>query len=458
MDRCEGRSAVADRAPTPSPPPPPNPPQNPPQIIRLAVPAFGALIAEPLYVLADTAVVGHLGTPQLGGLAVASSVLLTGYAVFIFLAYGTTGAVARLIGAGNEREAAHQAVQGMWLALCIAALLVPAGLLTGGWLVRALGASGDVATNAEVYLRISMFGVPALLVTLAGTGYLRGRQDTFTPLAVALGSNVVNLALELVLINGLGVRHRRLRPGTVVAQTGAAAIYVGRVVRAVRRLDVSVRPDSRAIGLLGRAGGALLLRTAALRGSLTAATAIATRIGSRRRGRPRDRLRAVELPRLALDAIAIAGQAIIGKELGAGDADEARAMGRRMLWLGFLAGAVLGGVVLVLHTVLPHVFSNDPRVLGLASFLLWQVALLQPVNGVVFVLDGILIGAGDLRYMAWAMVGAAAVFAAGGACVLILGLGIGWLWAAIGLFMVARLVGLGTRFRTGRWAVTGATR
>ena len=229
------------------------------------MPAFGALIAEPLYVLADTAVVGHLGTPQLGGLAVASSVLLTGYAVFIFLAYGTTGAVARLIGAGNEREAAHQAVQGMWLAVCIAAVLVPAGLLSGGWLVRALGASGDLATNAEIYLRISMFGVPALLVTLAGTGYLRGRQDTFTPLAVALGSNVVNLVVELVLINGLGFGIGASALATVLAQTGAAAIYVGRIVRAVRTLDVSVRPDGRAIGLLGRAGGALLLRTAALR-------------------------------------------------------------------------------------------------------------------------------------------------------------------------------------------------
>ena len=155
---------------------------------------------------------------------------------------------------------------------------------------------------------------------------------------------------------------------------------------------------------------------------------------------------------------AIAGQAIIGKELGAGDADEARAMGRRMLWLGLLAGAVLGSVVLGLHTALPHVFSSDGRVLALAGFLLVHVALLQPINGVVFVLDGILIGAGDLRYMASAMAGAAAVFAAGGTAVIVLGLGIGWLWAAIGVFMVARLAGLGLRFRTGRWAVPGETR
>src|SRR3954447_14008005 len=250
------------------------------EIVRLALPAFGALIAEPLYVLADTAVVGHLGTDELGGLAVASSILLTGYAVFIFLAYGTTAAVSRLIGAGDERAAAHQAVQSIWLALCIAAVLVPVGLVTAGSLVRLRGAEGEVATNAEIYLRISMFGVPALLVVLAGTGYMRGRQDTMTPLVVAIGSNVVNLALELFFINGLGYGIGASALGTVIAQNGAALVYVGRVVAAVRQLDVSVAPDARAIGLLGRAGGALFVRTAALRGSLTAATAIAARMGA----------------------------------------------------------------------------------------------------------------------------------------------------------------------------------
>ena len=221
---------------------------------------------------------------------------------------------------------------------------------------------------------------------------------------------------------------------------------------------MSVRPDGRAIGLLGRAGGALLLRTAALRGSLTAATAIATRIGPVDVAAHEIAYELWNFLALGLDAIAIAGQAIIGKELGAGDADEARAMGRRMLWLGFLAGAVVGALVIASRLLLPHIFSSDPHVLALASFLLLYVAVLQPVNGVVFVLDGILIGAGDLRYMAWAMVGASAVFAAAGTAVIVLGLGIGWLWAAIGLWMVARLVGLGTRFRTGRWAVTGAIR
>src|SRR4051794_9970150 len=428
------------------------------EIVRLALPAFGALIAEPLYVLADTAVVGHLGTDELGGLAVASSILLTGYAVFIFLAYGTTAAVSRLIGAGDERAAAHQAVQSIWLALCIAAVLVPVGLLTAGSLVRLLGASGAVAVNAEIYLRISMFGVPALLVVLAGTGYLRGRQDTVTPLAVALGSNALNLALELLFIPVLGYGIGASALGTVIAQTVAAIVYVVRVVGPVRRLDVAITPDRRVIGRLARTGGPLLVRTAALRGALLGAIAIAAGMGAVEVAAYSIAYETWNFLALALDAIAIAAQAIVGKDLGAGDADGARAIARRMLWFGLFTGALVGAIVLAARFVLPHVFSNDDEVLALSAFALLFVAVFQPVNGVVFVLDGILIGAGDLRYMAGAMVSAATVFAAGGAAVVWFDLGIGWLWTVIGLFMFARLVTLGLRFRTGKWAVIGAVR
>src|SRR5690606_33710384 len=172
------------------------------EIARLALPAFGALVAEPLYVLTDTAIVGHIGTPQLGGLAVASTILLTLHSVFIFLAYGTTAAVSRLLGAGDHREAAHQAVQSLWLAGLIGVGLVAVGLVGSDALVSAMGATGAVKTNALVYLRISLFGVPALLLVMAGTGYLRGLQDTRTPLVIAVGTGALNLVLELVLVYG----------------------------------------------------------------------------------------------------------------------------------------------------------------------------------------------------------------------------------------------------------------
>ena len=194
------------------------------EILRLAVPAFFTLVAEPLYVLADTAVVGHLGTPQLGGLAIASSILLIGYSLFIFLAYGTTAAVARLIGAGDHARAAQQAVQSLWLAL-IAGLVSSAVMAAlAEPLVRLLGGEGAVAANALIYLRISLLGFPALLVTLAGTGYLRGLQDTRTPLVVTIGSAILNLVLEVVLIFGLGFGIVASAWATVVAQTVSALI------------------------------------------------------------------------------------------------------------------------------------------------------------------------------------------------------------------------------------------
>src|SRR5688500_15133335 len=196
------------------------------EIVRLAVPALGALAAEPLYVLVDTAIVGHIGTPQLGGVAVASTLILSGYTIFIFLAYGTTGTVARLLGAGRPDRAAAQGVQALWLALGIGVALALAGVLAVSPLVSAIGATGDVARYARTYFRISMVGLPSLTLVLAGTGYLRGLQDTRTPLLVALGSSIGNLVLELVFVYGLDAGVAGSAWSTVVAQTAADAGYV----------------------------------------------------------------------------------------------------------------------------------------------------------------------------------------------------------------------------------------
>ena len=428
------------------------------EIYRLALPALGSLIAEPLYLLVDTAVVGHLGTPQLGGLAVASSVLLSGYAVFIFLAYGTTGAVARLIGAGDERGAAHQGVQGLWLAVMASAPLTIAAAMWAGPLVRLLGADGEVASNAEIYLRFSAPGIPALLLSLAGTGYLRGRQDTRTPLIVAVGTNVLNLCLEVWFIYGLDLGIGASAVATAIALWVGALFYVHAVLVAVREHHVRRMPDRRAIASLGRAGRDLLIRTAALRAALVLAVVVATQIGD-------DDLAAFQvvfqiwnLLALILDAIAIAAQAMVAKALGAGDERVARSMATRLIDWSIVWGVVLGGAVVALRTALPHVFSDDEAVVALVAFLLWHVAAQQPLNAVVFALDGILIGAGDYRFLAGAMVGAFVAFGCAASAVLVLDLGIGWLMAALSVFVTARLVPLYVRFRRGGWLVTGAVR
>ncbi|HSP05025.1 MAG TPA: MATE family efflux transporter, partial [Acidimicrobiales bacterium] len=276
------------------------------------MPAFGALVAEPLYVLADTAVVGRIGTDELAGLAVASSALLTGYAIFIFLAYGTTAAVSRLLGAGREGSAAHQAVQGLWLAGVIGVVMTALVLGLADPIVELLGGAGAVKTNALVYLRISAIGITFQLLTFAGTGYLRGLQDTRTPLLVAIGAAVANLVIELVLINGLGFGIGASALSTVIAQAGGALVYLRLITTATSRLGAALRPDWSAIRRLGRAGWDLLVRTLALRMSLTLFTAIAARIGAEEVGAHEIAFAIWSLLALALDAIAIAGQAMVG--------------------------------------------------------------------------------------------------------------------------------------------------
>lgn len=428
------------------------------EIARLAVPALGALVAEPLYVLADTAVVGNIGTTELAGLAVASSALLTGYAIFIFLAYGTTAAVSRLLGADRHGDAAVQGVQGMWLAMGLGVVVTALAVAFADPVVGALGAEGAVRTQAEIYLRISALGVPAQLVTFAGTGYLRGLQDMRTPLVVAVVAALGNLVLELVLIAGFGFGIGASAASTVVAQVGTAAVFVTMVARAARARSASLRPDLTMIRRLGRTGTDLLVRTIALRGALTLTTAVAARIGAAEVAAHEVAFAVLSLLALALDAIAIAGQAMIGRFLGGDDPTTARDVGRRMLELGLAGGVALGLVVLALRPVLPGIFSDDPAVVDLAGFLLLWVAVLQPLNAVAFVLDGLLIGAGDMHFLALAMVCALACVVPVAGAVLVLDLGIGWVWATIAVLMAARVVVLSVRWRSGAWAVTGAER
>jgi putative MATE family efflux protein len=426
------------------------------EILRLAVPAFFALVAEPVYLLTDTAIVGHLGTPQLAGLSAASAVLLSGYSIFIFLAYGTTAAVARLVGAGQPRRAADQAVQGIWLAALIGVALLAVGLLSARPLVSIFTHDEEVRAYALTYLRVSLLGAPAMLVTFAGVGYLRGLQDTRRPLAVAVATAVFNLVIEIVLIYGFDQGLGASALGTVLAQWLGAGAYLVWIGRAVRSHGVSLRPHAATIRSLARVGVDLFVRTVALRGSFTVAAVAAARTGTIELAAHEIAFQVMYLLALALDAIAIAGQSLVGRLLGAGDAHIARSAADRMIVWSVVLATVAGAVVLALRTALPHIFSDDDAVRALTAFLLVHTALIQPVNGAVFALDGILIGAGDQRFLAWAMVGAAAIFVPAVVAVRAVDAGIGWLWFALEMLMVARLVPLLARYRTGRWAITGA--
>jgi putative MATE family efflux protein len=428
------------------------------EIFRLAIPALGALAAEPLYVLIDTAIVGHLGTPELGGLGVATALILSGYWLFAFLAYGTTGTVARLIGAGDSARATAQGVQGVWLGLLIGIGVGLAGLVFAAPLVSAMGPAANVRPHALEYFRISMAGVPAVLVVLAGTGYLRGAQDTRTPLLVTLATVVANVALELAFVYGFDWGIAGSAWGTVLAQSAGALWYVRVIGRGARASGAPLRPDPVALRRLARLSLHLVIRTAALRAALLVSTAVVTRLGTRDIAAHQVAFEIWMFLALSLDAIAIAGQAIAGRLLGAGDAERARAATRRMIELSIVVGVVLAAVVLLLRPWLPALFTDDDAVRDLAAFVLVFVALQQPVNGVTFALDGILIGAGDLRFLAWAMVVAAAVYVPASLGVLALGWGIGWVWGAFSAMQVVRLVTLMWRWRSDAWLITGAER
>jgi putative MATE family efflux protein len=428
------------------------------EILRLAVPAFGALVAEPLFLLADSAIVGRLGTVPLGGLGVAGQALTTLVGVSIFLAYGTTAAVARQLGAGHRDAALRQGIDGLWLAAGIGAVVLAVGWPLAPRIVLAFGGTPAVSQQAVTYLRISLLGAPSMLMVLAGTGVLRGLQDTRTPLLVAVAANVVNAALNatFVLVLHWGIAGSAW--GTVLAQTGTAAAYLAAVARGAQKAGVSFRPDLAGVRTAAFAGAALVLRTAALQAVLIIMTAIAARQGDAAIAAHQVAMRIWNLFVFALDAIAIAGQAITGRYLGAGDVAGARAATSRMIAWGAAYGTLFSVVLLALRPLLPGLFGVAPGVRTLLLAVLLVVIVQQPVAGVVFVLDGVLIGAGDQDYLALAGLATLAVFAAAAAWVVSSGAGLVALWLAYSLWMLARFATLTLRARTPRWLVTGAVR
>jgi putative MATE family efflux protein len=428
------------------------------EILRLAVPAFGALVAEPLFLLADSAIVGRIGTVPLGGLGVASQALTTLVGISIFLAYGTTAAVARQLGAGNTKAAIRQGIDGLWLAAMIGAVVLAAGWPLAPAIVGAFGGTAAVTAQGAIYLRISLLGAPSMLAVLAGTGVLRGLQDTRTPLLVAVAANVVNVILNATLVLGLHWGIAGSAWGTAIAQTGTAAVYLVVVGRGARRAGVSFGPDWAGLRTAAFAGASLVVRTIALQAALIITTAIAARQGDAAIAAHQVAFRIWGLLAFALDAIAIAGQAITGRYLGAGDAAGARAATNRMITWGAVYGVIFGLVVLIARPWLPDLFAVTPQVRGLLLGVLIIVAVQQPAAGVVFVLDGVLIGAGDQDYLAVTGLLNLAIFAVAAAAVVTSHGGLIALWLAFSVWMLSRLATLTLRARSSRWLITGAVR
>lgn len=437
------------------------PTRNAREILRLAVPAFGALIAEPLFLLADSAIVGHLGVAQLAGVGLASAVLHTAVGLMVFLAYSTTPAVARAIGEGRLPKALAAGRDGVWLALILGLVLASAGFISAEGLVDLMGASGGVRQFAVDYLRWSMPGLVAMLLIFAGTGVLRGLQDTRTPLVVASLGFTLNIVLNLVLVYGLGWSVTGSAVGTSIAQWAMAGVYLAIVRRHARDRGVSLLPDWRGIRALTRVGSWLMLRTLSLRIAILATVLVVTAQGSVNLAAHQLAMTIFTFLAFALDALAIAAQALIGKELGAGHAARARELTRTMIRWGAGFGVITGALLAAAAPWTGSLFTSDAGVQSALTFALWVVAAGQPIAGYVFVLDGVLIGAGDAKYLAIAGVVNLAVYVPLLLAVRLTGpdgaAGLAWLWAAFSLgYMLARALTLGLRARTDRWMILGS--
>ncbi|WP_375424313.1 MATE family efflux transporter [uncultured Friedmanniella sp.] len=426
------------------------------EIFALALPTLATLVSEPLLLLADSAIVGHLGTGELAGLALAANVLgvLTGLS--IFLAYATTGTVARRLGAGDRSSALSGGFDGLVLAVLMGAALCLGLQALVPVVTAAYGADPAVTSAATTYLRIAAFGLPAVLLLLAGTGVLRGLQDTRTPLRVVVAANLGNIGLNLVLVYGwhLGIAGSAL--GTLIAQTGAAAVVAAVVLRRMRAAGATPRWRPRAVLGAARAGSWLVLRTATLQGAVTLTTVVAATAGTVGLAAHQVVLSLWVLLAFALDAVAIAGQALIGRALGAGEVALGRALTRRMLLWGVLAGLAFGLTVWLTRPFSVGLFSPDPGVQQLVGRVLLVVAVITPLAGVVYVLDGVLIGAGDSRYLALAGLISLLVYVPLALLVQARAAGLVWLWLAYGGFTLARMVTLTLRARTDAWIRVGA--
>ncbi len=424
------------------------------EIFALALPALGALAAEPTYVLVDTAIVGHLGTPQLAALAIAATLLSTGITLFNFLAYGTTARVARLYGAGEVAAAGRIGSQALWLSMALGMGLLLLILFLAGPAVAAMGGRGQTAEMSVSYLRISALGVPFAMIALAGQGFLRGVGDLGTPLVILLAANAVNAVLEVLFVYGFGWGLSGSAWGTVIAQVGMGLAFVYWLLRAPAD---SRRPSWATMRPLLRVGGDIAVRTGALLLSFMLASAVAARMGEASLAAHQVAFGLFVFLALVLDAVAIAGQILVGRLLGAGDAGAAYAAARRMIFWSVVVGCAFCAALLAGTGTIPGLFTGDPEVVERAGELWPLFALMQPVGAAVFALDGILIGAGDTRFLKWSMVAALLVFVPLAFAAPVLGLGVTGVWAALNILMLVRLLTCGARFRSRRWAVVGAS-
>ncbi|MFB6247074.1 MAG: MATE family efflux transporter [Salinibacter sp.] len=428
------------------------------EILRLAVPALAGLAADPLVSLIDTAFVGQLGRVPLAALGVNTSIFSMTFVVFNFLAYGTTPRVGRAVGDGDRAEAGRAVVRALTLAVLSGTGALVALQLLAGPILRLMGAGPELMGPALAYLRIRALAGPALLLIMASHGAFRGYQDTRTPMVVTIGFNVVNASLDPLFIFGFDWGLAGAAAATALAQWVGALVFLG-LLLGTRREPLGVPlawPSLRSLVPFLKVGRDLLLRTGSLVGTMTLATAVAARVGTAAVAAHQVAHQLWLFLALVVDALAVAAQALVSKHLGAEAPGAARAVSDRLLQWGLAVGGVLGVGFFLLRSVLPGFFTDDPATVAALLDVYLFVALLQPLNGLVFVGDGIYMGAEEFPYLAKAMIGAALAAAAVLGLVVPMGWGLTGVWWGIATLMAGRLLTLGGPYLRGRLFETAA--
>jgi len=423
------------------------------RLLSLSASAVVVLAAEPLYLLVDTAVVGHLGSAQLAGLGVGGALMALLTVVGTFVEYGTTSRAARWFGAGREADAVNEGVQASWLALGIGVVIVALGEALAGPLTRLLAGGGGATQHAaEQWFRIAVIGLPGVLLVLAGNGWMRGVQRTKQPVLIVLAANALSAALCPTLVYGadLGLR------GSAIANLVAQAVGGVLFLLALRRAAAGVRPDRRVMRAQLVVGRDLIIRAIAFQVAFLSAAGVAARMGTAQIAAHQIGLQLWEFTALLLDSFAIAAQSLVGAALGGSDASAAKAMAWQVARWGTYAGAVLGALYAAGWLLIPELFTSSAAVQHQAHVLWPWFAAMMPAAGLVFALDGVLIGAGDVAFLRTiTLIAGVLAFAPINIAALHWHWGIGGVWAGLSAFIVVRLVGMIARTRGDRWLVLG---
>jgi putative MATE family efflux protein len=374
-----------------------------------------------------------------------------------FVEYGTTSRAARWFGAGRADQAVNEGVQASWLALGIGTAVAAVGEAFANPLTRALaGGTGATQHAAESWLRIAILGLPGILLVLAGNGWMRGVQRTREPVVIVLVANALSAVLSPVLVYPLGLGLQGSAWANLVAQAIGGVLFL----RSLRRAATAgLRPDATVMRQQLRVGRDLIIRSVAFQIAFLSAAGVASRMGAAQIAAHQIGLQLWEFTALLLDSFAIAAQSLVGAALGGADAEGARRMGWQVSRWGLYAGVAFGALYAAGWSLVPRAFTSDGAVQHQAHVLWpWFVGML-PAAGVVFALDGVLIGAGDVGFMAWLTVVAGVLaFAPLNLAALHWHWGLGGVWAGLTAFVLVRLVGMVVRVRGTRWLVLGEAR